>query len=64
MKNVKYVVFLIQNGTDKLIDTKLCKNEELFNIINETDFEKLNCMYMAFKEMDAFELLSKTFKYI
>lgn len=65
MNNVKYVVFLIQNGSDKLIDTILCKNEkELFDKINETDFDKLNCMYMAFKEMDAIEVLTKTVKYI
>lgn len=65
MKDTKYVVFLIQNGTEKLIDTKLCKNEkELFNVINDTDFEKLNCTYMAFNLMNVFEILNKTFKYI
>lgn len=65
MKDTKYVVFLIQNGTNKLIDTKLCKNEkELFNAINETDFEKLNCSYATFKEMDVIEILSKTIKYL
>lgn len=65
MNNIKYVVFLIQNGTDKVIDTILRKNEkELFDKINEIDFEKLNCMYMAFKEMNALEILEKTIKYI
>ena len=65
MKDIKYVVFLIENGTNKIIDTKLCKSsKDLFNVINDTDFEKLNCVYNVFKEINVFEILHETIKYI
>ena len=65
MKNIKYVVFLIENGSDKIIDTILCKDEkELCEKIKDIDFEKLNCMYSAYKEINAIEVLFDTIKYI
>ena len=65
MKNIKYVVFLIENGTDKIIDTILCKDDkELFDKINTIDFEKLNCMFSAYKEINAIDVLRDTIKYL
>lgn len=65
MKNIKYVVFLIENNTDKVIDTILCKEDkELFDTINDTDFDKLNCKYSAYKEINAIEVLQNTIKYL
>lgn len=60
-----YCLLLIENDTEKVIKQYLrITAKEVYKIITNTDFKKLNCGFACYKGLNSIDLLKDTIEFI
>lgn len=65
MIKYKYIVYIIDDKTNKIKETKfLCDEKEFITYISDFNFEKKKCKFITYKQLNTLEIVKETIKYL